>query len=51
MFDQRFLTSKVGSAALVSIAVMIAFNVFAFTQQSGIAPDMLSVAMPMVELA
>ncbi len=51
MFDQRFLASKVGVAALVSIAAMVAFNVFALSQQAGITPDILSVAVPMVELA
>ena len=51
MFDQRFLASKTGAAAVVSIAAMIAFNVFALSQQTGITPDMMLAAFPMVELA
>lgn len=51
MFDQRFLTSKVGSAALVSIAAMIAFNVFAFTHQLGVSAETLSFGAPMLVLA
>ena len=51
MFDQRFLASKVGLAALVSVAAMIAFNIFALSQQSAAVPNMLLVATPMVELA
>ncbi len=51
MFDQRFLTSKVGAAALVSIAAMITFNFLALSHQTGITPDMLVVTAPMVELA
>ncbi len=51
MFDQRFLASKVGLAALVSIAAMVSFNLYAFAQQAAVTPDMLSAAIPVVELA
>ena len=51
MFDQRFFASKTGIAAVISIAAMVAFNLFAISQQAGLAPDMLVVATPLVELA
>jgi len=33
MFDRHFLTSKLGIAALVSVAMMVAFNVYALSMQ------------------
>ena len=33
MFDRHFLTSKLGIAALVSVAMMVAFNVYALSLQ------------------
>jgi hypothetical protein len=33
MFDRHFLTSKLGMAALVSVAMMVAFNVYALSLQ------------------
>ena len=33
MFDRHFLTSKLGVAALVSVAMMVAFNVYALSLQ------------------
>ncbi|GAA0285574.1 hypothetical protein GCM10009127_29130 [Alteraurantiacibacter aestuarii] len=51
MFDQRFLASKTGAAALVSIAAMIAFNFFAIAQQEGVTSHLMLVAVPLVELA
>ena len=33
MFDRHFLTSKLGLAALVSVAMMVAFNVYALSLQ------------------
>ncbi len=33
MFDRHFLTSKLGLAALVSVAMMVAFNVYAMSLQ------------------
>ena len=35
MYDREFFTSKLGVAALVSIAAMVTFNVFALTHQLG----------------
>ena len=51
MFDREFFTSKLGVAALVSIAAMVTFNVFALTQQLGNTTDTVVVAGPTVELA
>ena len=55
MFDQRFFASKLGLSALVSIAAMVAFNLFAISQQapvlSGIEAGHGMVAVQMVELA
>ena len=33
MFDRHFLTSKLGIAALVSVAMMVSFNVYALSLQ------------------
>ena len=35
MFDRHFLTSKLGIAALVSVAMMVTFNVYALSFQFG----------------
>ena len=51
MYDREFFASKLGVAALVSIAAMITFNAFALTQQLGTTPDKAVVAAPPVELA
>lgn len=55
MFDQRFLTSKVGLAALVSVAAMVAFNLYALGQQASFSlhaeAGMLLVVSPIVSLA
>ena len=59
MFDQRFFASKLGLSALVSVAAMVAFNLFAIAQASAHPgfgqPDHMSgapvIAMPMVEIA
>ena len=51
MFDREFLTSKLGISALVSIAAMVTFNVFALTQDiATVAPTMV-VAGTAVNLA
>ena len=41
MFDRSFFSSKVGHAALVSIAAMIAFTIFAQMQHGAASGDML----------
>ena len=53
MFDQRFLDSKVGAAAVVSVAAMVAFNIFALSYQLDpqIGTTVLNAAMHPVELA
>lgn len=50
MFDQGFFASKVGHAALVSVAAMVAFTVFAGMLPTPDAHSVL-VATPFVELA
>jgi hypothetical protein len=53
MFDHRFFASKLGAAALISVAAMVTFNVLALTQQFGPVPPAMSAASvaPLVELA
>ena len=52
MYDRDFFTSKLGLAALVSIAAMVTFNVYALTQQYGMTTEQVVVtATPDVELA
>ena len=56
MFDRHFLTSKLGIAALVSVAMMVTFNVYALSLQLE-APASVShagasaVGFPLVVLA
>jgi hypothetical protein len=51
MYDREFFTSKLGVAALVSIAAMVTFNVFALTHQLNTVSETVVVTAPMVELA
>ena len=51
MYDREFFTSKLGVAALVSIAAMVTFNVFALTQQLGSTSETVVVAGTSVNLA
>ncbi len=51
MYDRDFFASKLGIAALVSIAAMVAFNVFALTHQYGITAERVVMTAPYVELA
>ena len=51
MYDREFFTSKVGVAALVSIAAMVTFNVFALTHQLEAGSATKFVTAPVVELA
>ena len=51
MFDRDFFASKLGVAALVSIAAMVTFNVFALTNQLNEASETVLVAGSIVELA
>jgi hypothetical protein len=51
MYDREFFTSKLGIAALVSIAAMVTFNVLALTHQLDKAAESVVVVAPIVELA
>ena len=51
MYDREFFTSKLGIAALVSVAAMVTFNVFVLTHQLNTAPETVVVTAPVVELA
>jgi hypothetical protein len=57
MFDRHFFTSKLGIAALVSVAMMVAFNVYALSLQLGEPtveashPGAPSIGLPLVVLA
>ena len=51
MYDREFFTSKLGIAALVSIAAMVTFNVVALTHQLGQSQETEVVSAPRVELA
>jgi hypothetical protein len=56
MFDRHFLTSKLGIAAMVSVAMMVTFNVYALSAQALTAPSAVEAAetglgLPLVVLA
>ena len=51
MYSREFFTSKLGVAALVSIAAMITFNAFALTHQLALADVPVAITAPLVELA
>jgi hypothetical protein len=53
MYDRRFFATKLGIAALVSVAAMVTFNVYALTQQMGLKPPVATAqaAASLVELA
>jgi hypothetical protein len=51
MYDRDFFTGKLGLAALVSIAAMVTFNVYALTNQHGMTTEQVVVAPTSVELA
>ena len=51
MFDLGFFRTQLGQAALVSVAAMIAFTVFAQMQQDVASAEMLLTTARMVELA
>jgi hypothetical protein len=51
MFDRNFIASPVGKAALASLAAMVAFNIFALSQQLQAKPAPLIASAEMVELA
>jgi hypothetical protein len=51
MYDRDFFTSKLGLAALVSIAAMVTFNVYALSHQYGMTAEQVVTAPTGVELA
>ena len=51
MYDREFFTSKLGFAALVSVAAMVTFNVLALTHQLDTTAETVVVTAPVVELA
>ncbi len=52
MYNRRFFATSLGRAAAASIAAMVAFNIFAMSQQLNSAPAQGSLATaPMVLLA
>ncbi|WP_164549796.1 hypothetical protein [Altericroceibacterium xinjiangense] len=51
MYDRRFFASKLGLAALASIAAMVSFNVFALTHYAAASPPLVILGGPAVILA
>jgi len=51
MYDRRFFRSRLGKAAMISIAAMVAFNMLTLSQQLQAAPAPLAQAANSVELA
>jgi hypothetical protein len=51
MYDQRFFASKFGLFALVSIAAMVSFNVYALAHQPAAPADLQVVTVSTAELA
>jgi hypothetical protein len=51
MYDSRFFRSRLGKAAAISIAAMLAFNLLALSQQLEAAPIPVALAAQSVEVA
>ena len=51
MFDRQFLQSKLGQAAMISFAAMLALNIFALGAQLHAVPTAYAAAPTTVELA
>ena len=51
MYDRRFFATRLGKAAAIAMAAMVAFNIFALTHQLGGAPASVVASTQMVELA
>ena len=51
MFDRQFLQSKLGRAAMISFAAMLALNVFALSAQLHAVPAAYAAAPGAVDLA
>ena len=50
-YDRRFFRTKLGQAAAISVALMVAFNLLALSQQLEASPMPLALAPHSVELA
>ena len=50
MFNRQFLQSKLGQAAIISFAAMLALNVFALSAQLHAAPTAYAATPGVVEL-
>ena len=48
MYDRHFFASKLGLAALVSVAMMVSFNVYALNLQFGAATAVNHVGAPVI---
>lgn len=51
MYDRRFFASKLGKAAMISIAAMLAFNVLVLSQQIHGSPAPMALVGQNMELA
>ena len=51
MYDSRFFLSKLGKAAAISIAAMLAFNLVTLSQELQAAPLTVAFAAQPVEIA
>jgi len=51
MYNRRFFATNLGRAAAASIVAMVAFNIFAFTQQLDMNASAAIAAAPLVGLA
>lgn len=50
MFDRRFFTSKLGIAALVSVLMMVTFNVYAVSSQLAASVPITDASAPAMGL-
>ena len=51
MYDHRFFQSRLGQAAIISLAAMLAFNMMVFCQQWTSMPVPVALGAQHVELA
>ena len=51
MFDQQFFASKLGHSALISVAAMASFSLYAVAQPTAHAADLQVMSVKSAELA
>jgi len=51
MYDRHFFATRLGKAAALAMAAMVAFNIFALTHQLGATPAPFVASVDVVELA